>query len=200
MKTLKIELYKFEELSKEAKENAIANYIEKNKDSITEMRNYMFQDCLPDELQYLEYSFTPTNFSYSLSYCQGDGLSFTFELDLEEYLNKYFSYLKDSEKNVITNYAVFESKPNNRYCYAASSQVDLYLDNSIYDKPNIEELINKVRIHLEDNYIDICGRLEKQGYREIYDWADDKHFIIDEIENEEHDKENPIFLKDGTIY
>ena len=42
MKTLEIQLFNFDELSKEAKENAIQNYIEKNRLYLQEINSEMF--------------------------------------------------------------------------------------------------------------------------------------------------------------
>ena len=92
MKTLKIELFNFEELSKKTKEIAIENYIEKNRHSIREINSEMFFQDLRYYLENEEPLFYNAEFQYSLSYCQGDGLSFSFDLDIIDYLNKYFPH------------------------------------------------------------------------------------------------------------
>ena len=125
------------------------------------------------------------NFTYSLSYCQGDGLSFSFDLDIIDYLNKYFPKLKDSVKNIISEYCTFSANGNNgRYCYAHENQIDLCLDiynfNGRHD--NLEGVINEVLEHIQDNYLEICSKLENEGYNNIYEWENDKDYILKVIE------------------
>ena len=200
METIEIQLFNFDELSKESKENAIQNYIEKNRESIQQDQSDFFYEDLGYNLETKESLFYNAKFKYSLSYCQGDGLSFSFDLDILEYLNKYFPNLKDSVKNVISEYCSFEAKGNTgRYCYAYKNQIDLYLDCSNYnDLDNINEVIQNVSEHIENNYLDICSKLEDEGYDVIYDWESDEDYVINEIHNSE--ESNPIFLINGEIY
>lgn len=200
MKTLEIQLFNFDELSKESKENAIQNYIKKNREFLQELNSQMFYDDLPYNLEIKEPLFENPKFEYSLSYRQGDGLSFSFDIDIIDYLNKYFTNLKDSVKNVISEYCTFSANGNNGYyCYGHKNQIDLYLDfynRSSYD--NLEGVINEVLEHIQDNYLEICSKLEEEGYNNIYDWENDKDYILNEIYNsEEYD---PIFLSTGEIY
>jgi len=200
MKTLEIQLFNFDELSKEAKENAIQNYIEKNRQFLQEINSQMFYEDLPYNLEIKEHLFENPKFEYSLSYCQGDGLSFSFDLDIIDYLNKYFPKLKDSVKNVISEYCTFSGTGNNgHYCYAHKNQIDLCLDiynNGNYD--NLEGVINEVLEHIEDNYLEICSKLENEGYNNIYEWENDKDYIVNGIYNSEEFE--PIFLSTGEIY
>tara|TARA_R110002051_G_scaffold194811_1_gene263024 strand:- start:6 stop:608 length:603 start_codon:yes stop_codon:yes gene_type:complete len=200
MKTLEIQLFKFDELSKEAKENSIQNYIEKNRSFLQEINSEMFYEDLPYNLEIKEPLFENPKFQYSLSYCQGDGLSFSFDIDILDYLNKYFPKLKDSVKNVISEYCTFSANGNNgRYCYAHKNQIDLCLDiynNGRYD--NLEGVINEVLEHIQDNYLEICSKLENEGYNNIYEWENDKDYILNEIYNSEEFE--PIFLSTGEIY
>ena len=200
MKTLEIQLFNFDELTKESKENAIQKYIEKNRQFLQEINNEMFYEDLPYNLEIKEDLFKNPKFEYSLSYCQGDGLSFSFDLDIIDYLNKYFPKLKDSVKNVISGYCTFSATGNNnRYCYAHKNQIDLCLDiynNGRYD--NLEGVINEVLEHIQDNYLEICSKLENEGYNNIYEWENDKDYIVNEIYNSEEFE--PIFLSTGEIY
>lgn len=190
-----IEIFDFKELSKEAKNNAITNYIEKYRENIQNDRNLFFNEDLHYLLEQEESLFTDAQFSYSLSYCQGDGLSFTFDLDIMDYLLKYFPNMKNSLVNVISEYCLFESKSNHRYSYSHKGQVDLYLDYSeCSNYYNLEDVIKKVLEHIEDRYMEVCSNLEALGYINIYHWENDKDYIIELIESKEI-----TFFNNGTI-
>ena len=200
MKTIEIKLFNFNELTDDAKEKAVENYIEKNRYSIQEINSEMFYEDLSYDLETKEPSFYNAKFQYSLSYCQGDGLSFSFDLNIIDYLNKYFPNLKGSIKNVISEYCTFSATGNDgRYCYASKRDIDLYLDYYNYNNlDNINEVIQEVLEHIQDNYLEICSKLENEGYDHIYEWENDKNYIINEIYNSE--EYEPIFLSTGEIY
>jgi hypothetical protein len=75
----------------------------------------------------------------------------------------------------------------------------LYLDASSYIcLDNIESVISEVLTHIENNYLDICSKLENEGYSAIYEWENDQDYIIRNIYSLEESE--PIFLSSGEIY
>ena len=86
-----------------------------------------------------------------------------------------------------------------RYCFASSSDVDLYIENytseiNCYNTDNIDSVVDKVRSDLEDLYLDLCSKLEKQGYEQIeYEQSDE--YIEETIIANEYE-----FTEDGKMY
>lgn len=150
MKTIKINLYKFEELSKEAQTKAIKKWYE------NEEYHFLSEDLTESCKNYLgenKVKFQDLKLLYSLSWSQGDGLCFIGEF---------------------AKYSINMSiKHNQRYCYSKSVDFEFFdmqgrqidEDGSILDsngKPNGRraEKINK----LKAVYFDICRTLENKGY------------------------------------
>ena len=197
MKVITTEVFSFDELNEETKKNAIDNYISKNRCSIQEINSYCFSDDLHWLLEEDEALFTSPEFQYSLGYCQGDGLSFSFDLDIRDYLDKYFPNMKGSLMDIISNYTEFISKGNGgRYCYTSRNQVDLVLEwynRGAYH--NIEDSIEEVLEHIQDRYTELCDKYESIGYSRIYEWEEDESYVIEEIHNSDTE-----FLITGEIY
>ncbi len=197
MKVITTEVFSFDELNEEAKKNAIDNYICDNRASIQEINSYCFSDDLHWLIEEDEPLFTSPEFQYSLGYCQGDGLSFSFNLDIRDYLEKYFPNMRGSLMDIISDYTEFTSKGNvGHYCYAGRNQVDLVLE--WYNRGsyhNIEDSIQEVLEHIEDRYMELCDKYESTGYSRIYKWEEDESYVIDEIHNSETE-----FLITGEIY
>lgn len=176
MKTINV--YKFEELSKEV-QNSI---IEKNR------YNKLFMDFFTEDAneQIKEAGFINPELQYSLGCSQGDGLSFS----ASDYTGLYDLVLeclgKGKEKTaaLLCDYISIEIKGNTyRYCYAAKGQVDLYYDypNNIYSTYNIDKLISKVLNEFEYIYMNLCNKLEAQGYAEIEHQQSDEYIKEDLI-------------------
>src|SRR5271169_3042881 len=91
-------VYKFEELSKEAKKKAIDKWYE------SEDYPFLGEDIM-QELEYLDTLkiFEDVKLQYSLSNCQGDGVSFSANIILSRYLDtkKYSVTKKDDICNAI---------------------------------------------------------------------------------------------------
>jgi hypothetical protein len=193
MKTIEIELYKFTELSENAKSAAI----EKEKENMEIFLDFFNDDC---NEQISEKGFKGNiKLQYSLSYCQGDGLSFS--CDYYDNLKDLFIGILGAEKSktidCIINNISFECKGNNgRYCYASKNDISLELNNYCYVKSsiNIDNLISKVESKLKDLYIDLCSQLEIQGYNEIeYQYSDES--IIETLIANDYD-----FTINGMMY
>lgn len=172
METRQYTVYKFEELSEEVKVKAIEKWYE-NED-------YPF---LEEELrQQIEYSdkikiFSDIKPSYSLSCCQGDGLSFSAEIDLGAWLKAKYPKLttKTIEKTLAAVYK-FQSKGNTgRYCYASNSDIE-WEDQGKELPDQLRKNIDRFRDEIAEYYLNICKDAEDTGY-DILDYRmDNKEF------------------------
>jgi len=192
MKTIEIQLYSFDELSEGAKQNAIEKY--RNSDHV-----YLdfFNDDAKEQIENSGFKGN-VSLSYSLSYCQGDGLSFS--CDYFDKLNELFTEVLGTGKqktiDCLINNSSFKLKSNNHhYCYASKSDLDFYLDNYyVKSQSNIDLVIDKVREKLEDLYMDLCKDLENQGYQDIEYQRSDEAISENLIANEYE------FTENGSIY
>lgn len=178
MKT--IEIYKFEELSKDT-QNAI---IEKKREKTEIYLDFFYDDCI--EIIKKNGFYGNVKLEYSLSYSQGDGLSFSF--DYYDNLTQLFTDILGTEKKktiecIVNNISLNCKGNSGRYCYAHRNDINLELDNYyVKSSENIDNLISKVESKLRDIYIDLCKQLEQQGYSEIeYQLTDE--YIIENLTN-----------------
>ncbi len=139
MKTIQINLYKFSELSEEGKKKAIEEWY-KNEDYP------LLEDDLTEScfclLQEKDVKYENIKLLYSLSNCQGDGLCFTGKI----------------QKNNV----ILELTHNYRYYFAKSVTMEFYDING-------EEVGEETEAaqELKSIYLDICGKLEKEGYSNL---------------------------------
>ena len=146
MKTIKIKLYEFEELSQKAKEKAMNKYYERED-------YYFLNQDLKESLIYLlderNVYYRDIKLLYSLSYRQGDGLCFTGIL----------------EKNGIT------LKLSHEYRYYYANSVDMLF----YDKEG-EDIEDERTEELKNIYFEICKILENEGYSILEYRMNDEEF------------------------
>jgi len=85
--TKQYKVYEFNELSKEAKQKVINDYYKHEQ----ECGNIFLEDDILNEMGCIdEYNiFEGVKLCYSLSYCQGDGLSFESTINLKNFLRQY---------------------------------------------------------------------------------------------------------------
>ena len=179
MKTIEINLYSYDELSNEAKQCALREWNKNNTELLYDFKDYC-KEVLKEE------GFIDTKVSYSLSYCQGDGLCFSARKynKLENLFNEVLGPNKEKTAKLLTENCVQVFKGNNgHYSYAAKSDVDLYLENNtssinVTNTNNIDSIISEVLSKLEDIYIDICKQLENTGYSQIK-WEQSEEAFID---------------------
>ena len=156
MKTKTIYLYSFDELSETAKQTAIEKWYNSE--------NYDFLEI--DILESIETDiFKDIKLSYSLSHCQGDGISFSSNINISKFLERYdFQQFK---KDAICEYFCnFETKTNNGN-YSFCSKSDVIFDYNYYNKDckNIESLFFDIVLpDLQSEYISICKNAEAYGY------------------------------------
>jgi len=194
MQTVNIELFKFNELSEDAKQTAIEQY----RNSIDDVLWY-FSDDIEEQLREENITFTKRGLQYSLNYCQGDGLSFSGEFDVQKMVKLALPNLSEKRQNIIEQciYSLYSSGNTGYYCYASKNDIDIEYNycNWNYNRyPNLTALCEIVVEFTKDYYIDLCDKFKKQGYAEIeYQYSDEA--IIEKIIENEYD-----FTIDGNRY
>lgn len=149
MRTITTKVYKFNELSDEAKEQATEAW----RDGM----DYPYlEEAMQDQLEYLleKYKVTPIDVQvrYSLGYSQGDGASFTGEVEFGAY-----------RATISTNYY------GNWYSHSKSVSV-----SEMTSKKTDKEAPDATYAKLEKIVETIGDELEKFGYEEIeYEQSDD---------------------------
>jgi hypothetical protein len=183
MRTIKTNLYNFHELSKAAQETAIEK---QRNNEYNVFLDFFYDDCI--ELIKEKGFKGNIELQYSLSYSQGDGLSFS--CDYFDNLNELFTEVLGPEKQktincIINNCSLKINGNNGRYCYAHRNDVNFELDNYyVKSSTNLDNLISQVESKLKDLYIDLCKELENKGYSEI-EYQNSDEYIIDFFNNNE---------------
>jgi hypothetical protein len=189
MKT--IQIYNFNELSQEAKDYAINQC----KDKFETDLDFYYDNCI--EAIKEKGFFGNIKLQYSLSYCQGDGVSFSCEYFDTKRLNKIFENILGQRKqktiDLIINNCYFNLVGNTgRYCYASSRDLEFRFDDNI-NAPNIEEVVGKVEDKLREMYLSLCEELIQNGYAEI------EHQFSNEYISELLEANDYEFLEDGQL-
>ena len=156
----KTKVYKFEELSEEAQQNVIKEHYE-NED-------YPFltndiQEYLEEEDKY----FSDVKLQYSLSHCQGDGLSFSGKFNLAKWLDDK-TELKTSVKLALVElvYNISSTGNSGHYCYSGRSDIQ-YEDNYCGSKKadKLFKLLEEDIVpDIQDYYLKLCNTLKDYGY------------------------------------
>lgn len=202
--TTTYEIYKFNELSDDAKERVKQWYL----DGQENMTFIFTEDCIED-LHNL-FGDNSLEVQYSLASCQGDGFNIYGSIEAWKIFNcldkhnggtqleKFENVLTDEEKKIILNYAEqckdIELPYNRRYCYSLADYIDIvdewewYLEED-YDKELLKRFENMVR----EIFSTLCRSYEKQGYQFFYEIS------MEDLEEccEANEWE---FLEDGTLY
>jgi hypothetical protein len=216
--TKEINIYKFEELTKEVKEKVIEKYY----NEIGYQDNSDFFEEFANELLTL-LGFESSKINYSLSYNQGDGVSFDFNLNftevidninlyknkeikekgfvfLENIINELHDIVKDFEiKNDLLkryDFNIYTSKNHfsTHYCHVNTRDICIDIDNSINPKEKTIKYFNSLYKIFKEIYYLICDTLENEGYKDIYYTMNDEEF------SELSESNNWEYLEDGTMY
>lgn len=192
MKTININIYKFSELSDLAKENARKLHYENedysylSSDIAEEMKMYI------EDKEYFWHACKIDDLKYSLSYSQGDGLSFNSTFDFDKCIDTLD--IKTSQKNALKKVILDVRSANmGRYCFASNR--DVLLEISRNSTVNILDLaFDTVLKTAKEQYIDICSHLEKFGYSIIEYRMSDEEFS-DFSDGNDYD-----YYEDGRMY
>lgn len=205
--TVNYEVFKYNELTDEAKEKVRQWYLEGQE-------AYFFtSDCKED--LYNLFGENDLDVQYSLSYCQGDGFNIFGKIDAESIfkclennnggvqLDKFKNVLTEKEKKTILHYAEecgkIELPYNNRYCYCIANHIDIaddweyQLENySNYSNIN-KDVLEKFEELVKGIFGTLCRDYEEAGYQYFYE--------ISEEDLEESCEANGYeFLADGTTF
>lgn len=194
MRTEIIKIYEFHELSEQAKQKAIENYRNSERDFCwlsDDIREELLQD---DRFERVE------DIVYSLSYSQGDGLSFSCDGFSDETLLKAFNSVLGEGKEKTARFLVdefgwmFKTKHNNGY-YQYASNSDVVKEDGAWYHDNIDEVLDEVRDYLAIHiYLPKCKELESYGYSIIeYEYSDE--CIIENLETNGWE-----FTEEGEVY
>lgn len=190
-KTIRTKVFSFNELSEEAKKVAIKNEIndyQRNGEPLMFFDEY-FKEIAKEE------GFFINKLCYSLSYCQGDGLSFSGSIDIDKLLNEFKPVLKQSVKEVIKLYLCVNIRHNNgHYCYASNKDIDIFLNDNLKEYKNIENLVSNFENFVRVKYLELCKELESEGYN-IIEREGSEEAATDRL----NDSEN-LYTKDGKIF
>ena len=164
MKQKTINLYQFEELTKEQQKKVIEKYRDFNDDLTCDLINY--DDTHITRLE--EYGFLNPVISYSLSYCQGDGVcfdcnDFDFELLLKDFECKHKQWII----NILDNYcdcAIHRSSYANYYYHKRTRyfEINTYgLDCNYKEHQRISNIIKDIDSYIESLRLYVCDELEE---------------------------------------
>ena len=198
MKTITktIELYRYSELSDDARERVKQWYLDGQNAGV-------FADDCKDWLQY-EYGLIDMTVQFSLSYCQGDGLNVYGDVAFWE-LEKIFKNSEFTEKELKRLefyykqvYDAIHIPANPRYSYDYSNRID-FASNWIAELENDgirdidKRLISRFESYLKQVFHNINAELEQRGYDFFYEISESDLSDI-------CDANDYYFTADGTYY
>lgn len=208
IQTVNYEVYKYNELSDEAKE-VVKKWWLDGQDS------YGFTEDVKEDLKCL-FGDNDLDVQYQLSYCQGDGFNISGEVDTEnifkcleehragEQLAKFENYLTDKEKKTILHYASeiggrIKLPANSRYGYSLAEYIEIAEDweydleyYSGYSNIN-KEVLEKFETLVREIFGTLCKVYEKWGYEYFYE-------IDEETLDELCEANGYEFLENGKIF
>ena len=193
MRTIRTKVYQFNELNDEAKQVAIENY--RNNNHEVEFDAFR-ESCIE---QAIDTGFEYISLQYSLGYSQGDGLSFGAKncTIIEKLILEVLGTGKEKTANLLSENIYFSLHANNgHYTYASKSDIDFYFDfpTTLQNTDNLDKLAEKVLDKLQTIYMDLCKKLEKQGYSEI-EYQNSDEYISENLISNEYE-----FTKEGNIF
>ena len=179
MKEYKVIRYSFEELTPEAQEKAIEGW----RYSLSmDMPEYLLEEIMSEKLteeitgEWDSAGAEDLSLAYSLSYSQGDGVSFTGRVYKESAPGLSWP---DS-----AIYAEFK-RNSNHYSHGYTVTPELFDAEEEEISDGIEEF--------RESYLKICRNLEKYGYKWIEEWTSEAHA------REEIAEAGDIFLLSGKV-
>ena len=210
MKTIlkEIKLYKYEELSKEAKEKVNNKYLEFYRHECN-----FFEDVIKNSLENEGVrGVACIDVHWDLGYSQGDYVKILgniyFEDLSDELKNKFYKGLSNEELNFFKQFEKY-SEICFRELYAGSSCVETYvqlsatpeelydlgLDNDFKfeDKEKYYKISPKIDKNIEEWYDEICEEYKELGYKYFYEGDEDDI-------KEYYEAEGQLFLENGEMY
>lgn len=155
MQTITIKRYSFDELSPEAKENAIERFRERENSYYPDDLLLDYMEAKAAQLLGVDYFPEDLDLHYSLSYRQGDGVSLSGIL---------YPGHAPALKWPANSYRLNLRRNDNHYTHEYTFNIELLDEN--FDEIDSGDLLEQLR--------DICRKLEKYGYK----W--DEEYFSDE--------------------
>lgn len=195
MKTIELKLYSFEELSEKAQNYAIDKYLNSSYPQEIDL-SWLIEDFkdIADKK-----GFKNPKFQYSLGYCQGDGLSFSFDYFNTEQLAKIIQEKTGHSANwfldIVINsiYSIYGTGNKGHYCYCNENQVILK-DNINFEHKNLGYLLEEILEDIQEKYVDLCQdfyiQLQKQ-----YEYETSKEYAREFLQDMDFQ-----FLETGEIF
>ena len=200
------EIYKFEELDENAKEEVKRWYLD------DDSRPQIFEEDIINHLESLFGSGHDMKVQFDLGYCQGDGLNIYGSVSAYDVINHIKEHRTDvltsEEMETILKYAEDTDGidlPYNRYysyCRAGNirfasewiEQLEYAIEEEYAAADSIDkELIFKFENIVRKIFFDICKEYEKYGYEYFYEVSDEELQEVCEANGWE-------FYKDGEFY
>lgn len=198
MRNVNVNVYEFDDLSKDVQDKVIEHY----RDKLADLLNEDLEDIMNRELNnYVDN--LDFELRYSLNCCQGDGVSFDGIVEGKEELLTLASLVYDNKipKNIIRLikwgiiYEVDFTRYSHHYVHKYSVQINI-IDNYNTNKDycRINRAITEFENAINEWYLQVCDNLEKIGYDtiEILYGDDNIKCYIDENSLE--------FYEDGDVY
>lgn len=177
MKTIEIEIYKFEELSEEIQNKLI------DQNRYTFMEDFYFED-VSDNFEYENKDFKIEKTYWSGFHSQGDGAMFLYSSISKKFFRtlleeKGLSKLKIDilVQNICLN-SLFYNTHYGRY-YHENSCIH-HLSNDYHAYPNIQEVLFSLEEPLVKEYKNQCGKLYKD-LDETNTWLTSEEFVKEEL-------------------
>ena len=197
MKTVTMEynIYRFGELSDQAKEAVKARYLEERDPS-------QFSDMCEEDLRFNLFPHSELKVQFSLNYCQGDGLNICGGLSYDDFLPALKENLSDAAKALLERYCAeyggaYIMTENYPYHYCIADTLT-YTENIWEDfedsgVENLDHLCDEIDTAMREYMNELCRGYEKWGYEFFYEVEDD------EVE-EWADSMDMWFTEDGQLF
>lgn len=171
MRTKTVNVYTYPELSESAKDK-VKQWYNSDIQDLTETLNYDLHEI---------WAFPNAKLSYSLSNCQGDGVSFTgtWEGDeLKAILENAYDFIVPYELTSLLPRLTLKLISIDHYSHVYTVNTELLLDGYSWDcDEEHDKLIEAAQKTIDQWRITVCKALEDTGYAEIADRNSDDFMI-----------------------
>lgn len=196
MRTIEIKLYKFNELSEEAKKNAIEKLHDIN------VNSSFWHECIVDMFKEDTQKFEVEKVYFSGFWSQGDGAMFEYSGISQELFEEAIDSLKidNYKKNAMKKAGIFSVKGKQQGCYYHEKSCNhiMYFENNDVLHENIDSLFYEFHSELEDFIEDKYIELARELYNKLeneYEYQTSEEAIIETIECNDYE-----FTEEGEIY
>lgn len=186
MRIAEVKIYKYEELSAEAKEKALEEMREWSYDTFdTELLSEQFIEVAEKE------GFMDCEFMWELNYRQGDGVSFVGKVDLKKYLSIDPILKRDFDWLLHKDVSFFVKRITSQYAHHNTVEVDYEINDDVTEKQ--EDDINALKDTIEETKDDVCRKCKKIGYEE-FEFRQSEKCLKEDMEANDIE-----FLEDGRM-